>query len=115
VERRADHPFADRLIDGAGGPLVKALRQHQRAATLTAAGLEVPQAPERPELILDVADAIGDHERARPGREGLGRRALRVHEGQAERRPELHLAARVTPRAGAEAGQRPLGAPAPLD
>ena len=118
VQGDAHHPVADGhvgRIGRAGHPVAEALRQRQRRAALAAADAEMPQAPERPQLILDVVDALGDLERGRPGGRGVGRGALRLHERHAKGSEELHLAASASTRARFEAGERAFDAAATLD
>ena len=118
MQRGTDQPLADGpigRIGGAGHAVREGLRQLQRRAELTAADAEMPQAPERPKLILGVGEALGDLEDGGPGRDGVGRRPLRVHERHQECGAELHLAARVPCWARPEAGKRALGAAATLD
>src|SRR6266851_3664807 len=118
VQGDADHPLADEQLGRiviASNPAAEAVRQRQCGATLAAADAEMPQAPERPQLILDVVDALGDLERGRPGCGGVGCGALRLHERHAKGSEELHLTAPASPRAGLETGERALDAAATLD
>ena len=74
----------------------------------------MPQAPERPQLILGVVEPLGDLEGRGPGRGGVGRRALRLHQRHAPvRRRAASRGARPGPSA-AEAGERALDAAATL-
>jgi hypothetical protein len=91
-----------------GHPDAEGFRQLQCGATLAAADAEVPEAPDRAELVVDVTEAIGDLQRGRPGCDRVGRWSLGLHERDAERGAELHLPPRVPPRP--QAGLRLLGA-----
>ena len=115
VQRGADHPLADGPIGRIRHPVAEALRQLERGAALAAADAELPQAPERPQLILRVGEAVGDLEGGGPGCDGVGRRPRRLRQRHPERGAEPHLTARVATRAGPEPGERALDAAATLD
>ena len=117
VQGRPHHPLAHRPIQravGSGDAVAEAQGQGERGPALAPADPEVPQAPEGPELVLEITEALRDLERGRPRRDRVGRRALGLHERHPERGAELHLAARIG-RVRTEARPRPLGPVPALD
>src|ERR1700730_3027876 len=79
VLRYADHSITDQQVCLASlvrRELAKSLSKLQRSPILVAANARRIQAPERPELVLDVLQAFRDRQRVCPGRLALGR----VHE-----------------------------------
>jgi hypothetical protein len=114
----AHHPLADQPIVRVGAlrrQATEPLHQSESDPMLTAAQVEGPYAPERPQLVLDIVKALRNLERLCPCcadfRVG---HTPGIHQRCAQCGMELHLPARVPVRSACQSGERPLHAAAAL-
>src|SRR5215472_8820288 len=119
--RDADHLLASQPIERLGAfrsENREPLRQGQSNAMPTARRVKEPKAPERAQPILGIIKAFRKLEGLCPGRANLGNNIGNLAsvkcQRRAERRVELHLAARVPARSRSKSGERLLGAAAAL-
>ena len=117
ILRRTDHSLADQAIVRVGSlrrQSIEPLSQGQSDAMPAVADAKGPQAPERAQLVLGVAEALRNLEGFCPDCADLGNGTSCIHQRCRKRGVELHLAAGVPSRSGRDSGESPLDPAAAL-
>ena len=98
------------LVRPARRQFAKSVRKRQREAISTACGMKKIQAPERAQLVFEIAKALRNLERLRERLAHFGSLGCRC----AERGVQPHFVTRVAGASGSECAKRLLGATAAL-